>query len=318
MSGESMSVEDALRADLARADSIIASTRPVLRLLLAEGEQALFSDQVVARIRGMLAHCAGQLLAELAADAAIADRGAFLARHQAPLATSLLHHTALLSHAQALALEALRAERLQQRSGIDPVLPPLIQEACAAPDEQVASLAMQVLAAQARFLQHQRRMELPLGELPGDLFHQALLAMRGIEAVGEDVTARCEARLRRQFDDGERRVNRMSRLVLALGQRPDRALALGHAGLGMFVSALALATAQDRDLAVLSLGENQLVRLALSLRAAGLEPAAVGEQLVTLNPDARLPGGIEHLQPDRAADLLGATLARTTGAAEHG
>ena len=69
-------------------------------------------------------------------------------------------------------------ERLQARSGIDPVLTPLVQDLVASKDGSVASLAMAVLASQARFQQHYRRMELPLRELPGDLFHQALVLLR--------------------------------------------------------------------------------------------------------------------------------------------
>ena len=62
--------------------------------------------------------------------------------------------------------------------GIDPVLTGLVQELIASQDSGVSALAMQALAAQSRFVQSQRRMELPLGELPGDLFHKALLLMQ--------------------------------------------------------------------------------------------------------------------------------------------
>jgi hypothetical protein len=58
------------------------------------------------------------------------------------------------------------------------VLSPLVQELVAAKEGDMAALAMTVLAAQARFMQHHRRMELPLGELPGDLFHKALVLLR--------------------------------------------------------------------------------------------------------------------------------------------
>lgn len=37
---------------------------------------------------------------------------------------------------------------------------------------------MAALAAQSRFIQHQRRMSLPIGELPAELFLSALQAMR--------------------------------------------------------------------------------------------------------------------------------------------
>jgi hypothetical protein len=52
---------------------------------------------------------------------------------------------------------------------------------------------MNLLAAQARFGQAQRRMRLPLAELPGDLLHGALIAMRHV--VGTESTADARATL---------------------------------------------------------------------------------------------------------------------------
>ena len=72
----------------------------------------------------------------------------------------------------------------------------------------------------------------------------------------------------------------------------------------MFLSALALASGQDRDTAVLATNEGQLARLALALRAAGLKPTAVEEQFVSLHPEVSLPDGFDSLGADRAAALL--------------
>ena len=74
--------------------------------------------------------------------------------------------------------------------------------------------------------------------------------------------------------------------------------------MAFFVSALALASGQDRDMAVLATNEGQLARLALALRAAGLKPAGVEEQFLALHPDVALPEGFETLGADRAAALL--------------
>jgi len=71
----------------------------------------------------------------------------------------------------------------------------------------------------------------------------------------------------------------------------NRALAIDHAGPALFTTALGMASNQDRNLVLLSFGENQLARLALSLRAAGLGPGAVEEPFLYLHPVALVPGG---------------------------
>jgi hypothetical protein len=96
----------------------------------------------------------------------------------------------------------------------------------------------------------------------------------------------------------------IGRLVTGLGATATAALAVDHAGVAIFLSALALASGQDRDLAVLSTNDRQLARLALSLRASGLKPKAVEEQFLYLHPEVALPEGFDQLRPDRAAALL--------------
>lgn len=299
-------VETIMRDELAEGDAVLASTRPILRHLLANRDQTLFSDEVVARVRGMIAHVARQLL-RACADAADADDAVQqdLPGHE-ELAALMLEDTAFLSHAHALTQEAGLAEDLQRRSGIDGVLSPLLQELAATSDPQVAAGAMRVIAAQARFLQQMRRMELPLAELPGDLFHKALLLMH-TQMAGDPVAETAGAALRASFDEGEGRIGQLSRLVMALGSRAGRALAIDHAGLALFATALGMASNQDRTLAVLAFGENQLARLALSLRAAGLGQSAVEEQFLYIHPDALLPEGFDGLTVARATAVLAAS-----------
>ena len=299
------SVEQLLREELARGDVTIATTRPILRHLLANDDHALFSDEMIARVRGMMLDVAGQLLFAEATVAEARDRAAYVAERRDALAQALFEDTAFLAHAHALALEAQLAERLQVRSGIDAVLSPLVQELAASRDEVAAGLAMTVLAAEARFLQHCRRMELPLGELPGDLFHKALLLLR---AHGGGQTAeQAERQLRDAYEEAAGRLALLARLVMAMGGRAVRALAIDHAGLAIFATALAMASGQERDLAVLSFADRQFARLALALRAAGLKPRAVEEQFLFLHPEIALPEGFEMLAADRAAALLAAS-----------
>lgn len=298
-----MAVEEALRVELARGDVALATTRPVLRYMLATDDRSLFSDEVIARIRAMLGHVASQLLMAQAEVEGIEERDSFAQAAQDDLAQLLFEDVAFLAHAHALVMEARLAEDLRERAGIDSVLSPLLQDLAAASDTDLASGAIAVLAAQARFLQQCRRMELPLQELPADLFHQALILLR--QFSGESASAEAtEQVLRTGYDESSGRLAQIARLLMIL--RPDlsSALAVERAGLGIFASALATATGQDRDVAILTFGEDHLARLALSLCAAGLDPLAVEQQFLHLHPDIILPMDFDSLPAERAAALL--------------
>ena len=93
-------------------------------------------------------------------------------------------------------------------------------------------------------------------------------------------------------------------MVHALGRDARAALSVGHGGLSLFASTLASATEQSRDIALLATTEQQLGRLALSLRAAGFDHREVEEQFQYLHPDVALPEGFETLRIDRAAAML--------------
>ena len=298
-----------MRAELMQGDRVIAAAGPILRQLLAYDGHALFSDEVIARIRGMVTHCARQILHELAAVLAAdggtpIDREAFVQKSEAALAAPLIEDAAFLAHAHTLVLEAQLAERLHQRSGIDPVLCALVQELAASSDPEKAGLAMQVLAAQARFVQHQRRMEWPIGELPGDLFHKAMLVLQTTDIAEAEFLAATQQRMRESYDESRRRVSLITRLIMSMNGKAGRSLALDHAGLGIFVTALAMASDQNREIAVMAVCDNQFARLALSLRAAGLGQREVEKQFVYLHPLIDLPTGFETVRPDDAARLL--------------
>ncbi|QZH74676.1 MAG: hypothetical protein JY451_13590 [Erythrobacter sp.] len=298
------SVEGVLREELAHGDGILATARPILRHLLVNDGQGLFSDQVLASVRGMMNHLAIQLLHAQAAHEDTQDHGAFVGARVDMLAAALLDRAALLGHAHALTIEANLSDRLSRRSGIDVVLSPLLQELMADRDPEISGLAMQTLAAQARFMQQARRMELPLSELPQEYFDLILTVFREVSAETLADTSAAEATLRAQYDPAACRVARMSRLIGALERRAKRALEMDHAGVAIFITALHVASGQPRDIAVLSLGENQVARFALSLRAAGLEQTAVEDQFHFLHPDITLPEGFDTLRADQAAIML--------------
>ncbi len=302
-------IEDVLRAELAHGDAIIATTGPVLHHLLVNDDQTLFSDQVIARVRGMMADIARQLLFPLARATRNTDEAGFAAEHANDLAVTLLAQADLLTHAHALTIEAHIADRLGQRSGIDPVLSSLLQELAASPDAKVAAGAMRVLAAQARFIQQQRRMNLPLNELPEDLFALCLSVLSGQFPDHATAVGAAEAQLRESYDPAARRVGQMEQLINAMQHEAERAIDVDHAGVAIFATALAMATHQPRENVILSLGEKQCARLSLSLLSAGLKHTDVEDQFLFLHPDVELPVGFETLTKDRASAMLSAAAA---------
>lgn len=299
-----VSVDAFLREGLAHGDAMIGTIAPILRHLLANDEHSVFGDEIIASVRGMLADVARQLLDACHAGGEGADHDPALI---AALSESFVAHPGFLAHVHALTLEWQLTTRLQARLSLDPVISPLLQALIASPEPAVAAMAMALLASQARFAQTQRRMELPLGELPGDLLHAALLAVRGLAEETPELAEKMEnadKQIRAGFDEGRSRLGLLSRLVTGMGGGATAALSVTHAGVGMFLTALALASRQDRDMTVLSTNEGQIARLVLGLRASGLKPAAIEEQFLALHPDVPLPRGFETLGIDQAAALL--------------
>jgi hypothetical protein len=298
-------VEATLRDELARGDIVLGTIGPVLGHLLANHDHSLFSDEIVSRVRGMVGDLARQIMIAQAESAEAVDPRAMAEERAAALTAALLGDERLVQHCHALAIEWQLTARLEARNAVDPVLSPLLQALVASDDAATASTAMSALAAQARFVQLQRRMELPLGELPADHFHQTLTIW--LERVApEDAEAAMSAasRLRRDYDESAGRLGLLSRLVHAMGAGALAALSISHAGTAIFLSALAGATHQARELVVIATNDQQLARLALSLRAAGLKPKAIEEQFLYIHPDVALPEGFDSLRTDRASALL--------------
>jgi hypothetical protein len=164
---------------------------------------------------------------------------------------------------------------------------------------------MTLLAAQARFGQTQKRMQLPLGELPGDLFHTCLQVLRNhadrfdAQAVEQGV-----ATLRGGFDESAGRQALLARLVTEMGNGAIAALSVDHAGTALFLTALSLASGQDRDRMVTTTHDRLAFRLAVALRAAGLKPDGIARNFAVLFPDIAPPVEVEGLRSDEAARLL--------------
>ena len=305
-------VEAILRDELAHGDVVLGTIGPVLGHLLANHDHSLFSDEIVSRVRGMIGDIARQMLTAQAEAAEEFDPRGYAERWQGRLTQALLTNARLVAHCHALALEWQLTTRLEARNAIDPVLSPLLQALVASDDAPTAATAMAALAAQARFAQRQRRMELPLGELPAEHFQQALTAwLEQVSAEDAKSAMTAAARLREDYDESVGRLGLLGRLVHGMGAGVLAALSISHAGAAIFLSALAAASQQERELAVIATNDRQLARLALALRAAGLKPKHIEEQFLYIHPDVSLPEGFDALRADRAMELLASSVRKS-------
>lgn len=307
-------VEAVMRAELAHGDAMAGTILPILRHLISAEDNSVFSDEILARVRGMLSSLAISLLDTVSAAGGQAGYGGHSAPLTNELTNALMESEALLTHLHCSALEWQLTERLQARLALDPVVSPLVQALIASPDSATQGLAMAFLAAQARWCQAQRRMELTLTEMPAELFHGALIALRRVcdgDFDMEGQAARAEQALRDRYEEASTRLGLAGRLVMSMGSGALAALAVGHAGVPLFITALAMNSGQERDPVVLSTHESQLARFALALRAAGQKPGLIEEQFLTLHPDITMPAGFDRLGVDLAASIL--TSGRYTG-----
>ncbi len=302
---ETISVEAILKDELARGNRALSGVAPVISHMLESSGHALVSDAIVARLRGMLNDLALQLLSagQSATEHDKVDEGAI-----DQVADTLSSDGEVLNHLYALAMEGHLTERLEQRSSVDPVLSPLLQELIASDKPTIAELAMATLAAQSRFTQSQRRMELPLGELPSQLFVNVLKRFKKSKFDIEPAAmSNAIKALKVGYDEGAGRLGLLARLVSSMRGGAVAALELDHAGLALFTSGIAALSRQPRDLAILACHERQAARLALSLRAAGLSAEAIERQFLLVEPAEMLPDGIAAMAPGKAQDLLAAS-----------
>lgn len=292
-----------LRAALVRGDKVRAQSGPALHHILVVQDRSLLSDAVIAQVGGMLSNLAAQLVdAYAAAVDPVAAREDVRAR--------LLMIDALREHCQALALEWRLAVRLEADLALDPVLSPLLQTLVADADSGISAVAMAALAAQARFAQGQRRMQLALGELPAELFHAALLAARdAVIDSGQDDPARAEARLRAGYQEGAGRLALFARLVAEAPDLPAPMPTIESAGTALWLSMLAERSGEDRDRTACAVADPLLGRLLLTLRAAGVSPVEAERQALRTQPDVELPRGLQDIGTREAAQWLAEALA---------
>ena len=273
----------------------------VLRYMLTLEDDALFGEEVVARLRGMLADVARQL-----AEAA----GAIDADTLQRLNEEITRCPTLIGHVHALALEWQATTRLEARLGVPLVLSPLLQALIASEDAATADAAMRFLAAQARFARNQTRMALPLGELPPEVLHAVLGIVAGQEDGVRASTPEppdqkpASQAIAALYDEATTRLALAGRLVVAMGGGAVAALAPDHAGYALFASALSRACAEPREACILALQQGHGVRGGVMLRAAWRPLAEITAALLVLHPDAP-PCDLSDTSPEAAMALLG-------------
>lgn len=301
------SVDAALHECIAHGEAVIAECTPVLRHLLVIDDPMLFSDRVVAHSRGMLTHIAHQLIGSM--DTIPSDKNE-LSRYLEDvesLYNALMKDSELLACVHAEALEWQLADRLELQLGLDPVMPPLVQELVRSANTELAQLAKEVQAVQANGAQMARRMEMPLKELPAEIFHKVLMIFerkhRGTQQAHK-VVQLCET-LRKSYAERKRRVNKIARLLVLLGSRLREALSIEKAGVAIFATALAAASGEDRERVIYSFSESQASRLGLTMRAAGFGEEQIRQQIACLYPGLVVRMPYHTIASYKARDLLG-------------
>ncbi|MFC0203890.1 hypothetical protein [Novosphingobium soli] len=297
-------VEAALREELARADAVAGTALPILRYLVSLEDDCLFGEDVLARVRGMIADLAAEVLHALAGEARPCGH---VGGDVDVLTRAFVDDAALLSHVHALAVEWQLTERLQLRLGLDPVFSPLLKEGMASVDPAVRHLASAFLAAQGRWCQVQRRMSLPLRDLPEAVREGVFAILRKLVGRDGDLADRLDRLHAAEGPSGlePSREALAARLVTALAAA-GAALSLPHAGLALFLSAVAGGCGATRDAVIGATHERQAARFALMLRAVGLPSASITRALLALHPAGVPLPPLDPLQPEQARALLAA------------
>lgn len=282
-------------AALAFGDRLVARNSSALESLLLLHDRTLLSESVIFRVEGMIIRLARDLIASDELDRDLVDS----------VAVRLARDAEIRSHCHALALEWQLTSRLESTFGLDPVLAPGLREIIGDRDDGKASIAMAVLSAQSRFAQSQRRMELTLTELPAELFHLAVLAARDAsEEYGIEDAKEREMAQRAAYVEASARLTLQTRFVKQLSQDATALLDVRLAGVGLWLTTLAIRTGQTREQVAFATVEPTISRLLLTLRAAGLAATEAEAQALLVQPDMELPLGLEKVGVREAAKWL--------------
>ena len=90
-------------------------------------------------------------------------------------------------------------------------------------------------------MQSQRRMEMPIYELPAELFNLVVRRCASFFAENEEMgSPHVVPKLKRNYDESTTRVGLLTRLVAGMGEGARAALDIEHAGMAIFATALSL------------------------------------------------------------------------------
>jgi hypothetical protein len=295
-------LEAALREGLARGDAAFRGIASVLTHMLDDSWPSIVSDASLARVQGMMTGFAHELRSSAPGDNVLSEPDLEVFRQ------TLLSDERLLEHCFVLSVEGQIIDRLADEHSVERVLSPLLQELVGSDREEIAELAMSCITAQSRFVQTQSRMQTPLSDLPADLFHAVLGKWQEFASKHrKDVPIQSIEALRKNYDEGATRAAQLERLVASMGKGVRAAFDLPHAGFSMFATALARESDQSRSHAVLACQSVQSPRLALGLRATGLEEADIAKNVVALGGEATDSKGLNQILPDQAQSILNDT-----------
>lgn len=286
-----------LRADLAGDDRALSGVVPVLSHILTNRGEPMVSDDIIARMRGLIASAAEQLLASEEQQAS--------AEELDTLNIALASNGSIVTHYYALAYEGAVSEDLAKRVGLDPVISPLIRELMGSKDKSVAEIATKLMASQARFIEGQKRLQSSIFELPPEIFEEMLATCKAwAKQQIRPMQVRSTAGIKSSYDEASTRLGLLAHLIAMLGASGQLVCEIETAGFAIFCSAVSGQTRQPRELIVLSCQSHQSLRLALALKACGISTESIIRQFECVGNDVAFPDGFDTWDEQSATALL--------------
>lgn len=303
MSGSLHSKNSAAREDLRRSllmgDLGLADVPPVLLHLMSRSPGVCYCDEVLARVRAITHSLANEILSQSVVDGG-PDRQV-AASDVVDLTSALRGNRLIICYIHALVVEGYVTTQLFSRFGIASGTSALLEELSQSGDESLSRLALENIAAQTRFMTMYERMELGRADLPGGILSAVL--------------AECENVSPTVLKEGgsvlpmgtPQRLNRLA-LIDELLAHPlfdqSRALDLAKAGVGLFYSAVAKQSSQDRVLVAICAATGHSARLALTLKSVGADDRLIQRNLALLTSGESFSVDVASLSVPDAAALL--------------
>lgn len=295
-----------LRQADAQARQALAVPALVRQHLLPDPAQALREDDL--SLTGGFAESLAARLSDALTGSAIAS--AEIARH------------VVLAHAPTTKLLFARAieARLCRQSALvglaTPELPPRIEAQVGDAQDELAEAAMALIIAQSRFLSRAEAFAIDLDELPPETLHglvrHGLAFLQDLPGSDPLVLDQAGTALLAGFDERRGRPHRLMRFchLFELPRSGDDWL-LAENGPSLTIAMLERASGLPADVICDMLRDHDLVRLAVVLRACGLDAESAARLLqglavlASLRPDALPPAAdLKALAQDDAARLV--------------